>query len=123
VVTVARSFRERTARTNVWKRRDHDHDQHPGSQRHGAASVTDSLDSIGSHTARAETSTALTTILNTTVTDEQVRRLAETAKAYSLALLWWGPERHRDGVETTELEHTVCQPALAVRNSGCGAKD
>ena len=28
--------------------------------------------------------------MNTTVTDEQVRQLAETAKPYSLALLWWG---------------------------------
>jgi hypothetical protein len=27
--------------------------------------------------------------MNTTATDEQIRQLAETAKAYSLALLWW----------------------------------
>jgi hypothetical protein len=40
-----------------------------------------------------------------TVTDEQIRQLAETAKPYSLALLSWGPERHMDGAEATELEH------------------
>lgn len=43
--------------------------------------------------------------MNTTVTDEQIRQLAETAKPYSLALLSWGPERHMDGAEATELEH------------------
>jgi hypothetical protein len=43
--------------------------------------------------------------MNTTVTDEQIRQLAETAKPYSLALLWWGPERYMDGAEATELEH------------------
>jgi hypothetical protein len=43
--------------------------------------------------------------MNTTVTDEQVRQLAETAKPYSLALLRWGPERHMDGAEATEREH------------------
>ena len=43
--------------------------------------------------------------MTTTVTDEQIRQLAETAKPYSLALLWWGPERHMDGAEATELEH------------------
>lgn len=43
--------------------------------------------------------------MNTTVTDEQIRRPAETAKPYSVALLWWGPERHMDGAEATELEH------------------
>lgn len=43
--------------------------------------------------------------MNTTVTDEQVRELAATAKPYSLALLWWGPERHMDGAEATEREH------------------
>jgi hypothetical protein len=41
----------------------------------------------------------------TTVTDEQIRQLAETAKPYSLVLLWWGPERHMDGAEAIELEH------------------
>ena len=39
------------------------------------------------------------------VTDEQIRQLAETAKPYSLALLWWGPDRHMAGAEATEREH------------------
>ena len=43
--------------------------------------------------------------MTTTVADEQIRQLAETAKPYSLALLWWGPERHMDGAEAIELEH------------------
>jgi hypothetical protein len=43
--------------------------------------------------------------MGTTVTDEQIRQLAGTAKPYSLVLLWWGPERHMDGAEATELEH------------------
>ena len=37
--------------------------------------------------------------MQTSVTDEQVRQLAETAKPYSLALLRWGPERYRDGAD------------------------
>jgi hypothetical protein len=41
----------------------------------------------------------------TTVTDEQIRELAATAKPYSLALLSWGPERHMDGADAIELEH------------------
>ena len=43
--------------------------------------------------------------MNTTVTDEQVQQLAATAKPYSLGLLWWGPDRYKDGAEATELEH------------------
>jgi hypothetical protein len=43
--------------------------------------------------------------MNTAITDEEIRQLAETAKPYSLALLWWGPERHMDGADATELEH------------------
>ncbi|TDE11174.1 hypothetical protein [Jiangella asiatica] len=43
--------------------------------------------------------------MNTTVTDEQIRDLAETAKPYSLAVLRWGPQRHMDRAEATELEH------------------
>jgi hypothetical protein len=43
--------------------------------------------------------------MNITVTDEQVRQLAGTAKPYSLGLLWWGPERHKDGADETEREH------------------
>ena len=41
----------------------------------------------------------------TTVTDEQVRELAATARPYSVALLWWGPDRHQDGAEATEGAH------------------
>lgn len=43
--------------------------------------------------------------MSTTVTDEQVRQLAETAKPFSLALLRWTPDRHMDGAEATEAEH------------------
>jgi hypothetical protein len=43
--------------------------------------------------------------MTTTVTDEQVRQLAETATPFSLVLLSWGPDRHRDGAEATEREH------------------
>jgi hypothetical protein len=39
------------------------------------------------------------------VSDEQIRHLAESAKPYSLALLSWGPDRHRDGAEAIEREH------------------
>jgi hypothetical protein len=41
----------------------------------------------------------------TGVTHEQIRQVAETAKPYSVALPWWGPEQHMDGAEATELEH------------------
>jgi hypothetical protein len=43
--------------------------------------------------------------MTTRVTDDQVRQLAETAKPYSAALLWWGPERRMDGAEAIEREH------------------
>jgi hypothetical protein len=43
--------------------------------------------------------------MSSTVTDEQVRQLAATARPYSVALLWWGPERFRDGADATEREH------------------
>jgi hypothetical protein len=43
--------------------------------------------------------------MGTTVTDEQIQQLAATAQPFSLALLWWGPERHMEGAEATELEH------------------
>jgi len=39
------------------------------------------------------------------VTDEQVQELAATARPLALTLLWWGPERHRDGAAAIELEH------------------
>lgn len=43
--------------------------------------------------------------MSTTVSDEQIRRLVDTAKPYSMAVLHWGSERHMDGAEATELEH------------------
>jgi hypothetical protein len=43
--------------------------------------------------------------MSTTVTDEQIRTLAATAKPYSLALLRWRPERTMDGADAIELEH------------------
>lgn len=39
------------------------------------------------------------------VTDEQIQQLAQTAKPFSIALLWWGAERHQDGAAAIELEH------------------
>lgn len=44
-------------------------------------------------------------IMNTSVHDEQIQGLAATAKPYSLALLWWGPERYMEGADAIELEH------------------
>ena len=43
--------------------------------------------------------------MSTTVTDEQIQQLAETAKPFTVALMWWGTERHMDGADATELEH------------------
>jgi hypothetical protein len=43
--------------------------------------------------------------VSTTVTDEQIRAPAGTAKPYSLVLLRWGPERAVDGADAIELEH------------------
>ena len=43
--------------------------------------------------------------MSTMVTDEQIQQLAATAKPFSVALLHWTPERHKDGAEATELEH------------------
>ena len=54
--------------------------------------------------------------MNSTVTDEQVRQLAGTAKPFSLILLWWGPERHMDGAEATEREHQ--RRMVSLRASG-----
>jgi hypothetical protein len=39
------------------------------------------------------------------VTDEQVQQLAATAQPYTLVVLSWGPERHREDAETIEREH------------------
>jgi hypothetical protein len=50
--------------------------------------------------------------MTTTVTDEQVRQLAETARPYSVALLSWGPDRHRDGADAIEREHQRRMVAL-----------
>ena len=35
-------------------------------------------------------------------------------EAYSLAILWWGPERHMDGADVTELEHQRRMVSLRV---------
>jgi len=43
--------------------------------------------------------------MTTSVTDEQVRQLAATAEPYSLALLWWGAERHMAGADAIERDH------------------
>jgi hypothetical protein len=43
--------------------------------------------------------------MDITVTDEQVRELAATAKPYSVALLWWAPARYHDGADATERAH------------------
>jgi hypothetical protein len=43
--------------------------------------------------------------MTTTITDEQIQSLAATARPFTVALLWWGPERHRDGADAIELEH------------------
>jgi hypothetical protein len=43
--------------------------------------------------------------MGTTITDEQIQELAATARPFSIAILWWGPQRHRDGADAIELEH------------------
>jgi hypothetical protein len=43
--------------------------------------------------------------VNSPVTDEQIQQLAATGMPFSVALLWWGPNRHMDGAEAIELEH------------------
>ncbi|KAA9156016.1 hypothetical protein FPZ12_028480 [Amycolatopsis acidicola] len=43
--------------------------------------------------------------MNPTVTDEQIRDLAATAKPCSLVLLRWAPRRDQDGADAIELEH------------------
>jgi hypothetical protein len=52
--------------------------------------------------------------VKTPVTDEQIQQLAATAKPYSMALLSWGPERHMDGADATELEHQRRMVSLRV---------
>jgi hypothetical protein len=43
--------------------------------------------------------------METTITDEHVRQLAETARPFSVCLLWWGPQRHKADADTIEREH------------------
>ncbi|WP_200950467.1 hypothetical protein [Nocardia sp. Root136] len=43
--------------------------------------------------------------MGSTVTDEQIRTLAATAKPYSVVLLHWGPKRSMDGADAIEFEH------------------
>ena len=43
--------------------------------------------------------------VNTSVTDEQIQQLVATGVPFSVALLWWGPNRYMDGAEPIELEH------------------
>ncbi|MFG1947515.1 hypothetical protein [Nonomuraea sp. NPDC048826] len=43
--------------------------------------------------------------MSTSVTDEQIRALAATAKPYSLAILQWAPGRTMEGAAAIELEH------------------
>jgi hypothetical protein len=43
--------------------------------------------------------------VSTNITDEQIQQLVATARPFSLALLSWGPERHREGADAIELEH------------------
>ena len=40
-----------------------------------------------------------------TVTDDQIQQLASTAKPFSIAMLWWAPDRHQDGARDIELKH------------------
>lgn len=46
------------------------------------------------------------------VTEEQIQALVATAKPFSGALPWWGPQRHRDGADAIELEHQRRMVAL-----------
>ncbi len=39
------------------------------------------------------------------VTDEQIQQLAATAKPFSIAMLWWAPDRHQDGAGEIEVKH------------------
>jgi hypothetical protein len=50
--------------------------------------------------------------MSATVTDEDVQQLAATAQPFSVALLWWGPQRQRDGGEAIEREHQRRMVAL-----------
>lgn len=54
--------------------------------------------------------------MSATVTDEEVRRLAETAAPFSLVLLRWGAQRYKDGADETEREHQ--RRMVALRREG-----
>lgn len=54
--------------------------------------------------------------MSASITDEQVRQLAETARPYSLALLRWGPARYQDGADETERAHQ--RRLVALRSEG-----
>jgi hypothetical protein len=43
--------------------------------------------------------------MKTSVTDDEVRQLAATARPYSLAILRWGPARFQSGAIETESAH------------------
>ncbi|CAM3565417.1 hypothetical protein ACXYTP_02930 [Tsukamurella ocularis] len=43
--------------------------------------------------------------MGTTVTDEQIQELVQTAQPFSLVILRWGPRRAQDGAAAIELEH------------------
>jgi hypothetical protein len=43
--------------------------------------------------------------MSSPVTDEQIKALVATARPFSLALLRWTTDRHRDGADAIELEH------------------
>ena len=37
--------------------------------------------------------------VSTPVTDEQIQQLVATGMPFSVALLWWGPNRYMEGAE------------------------
>jgi hypothetical protein len=54
--------------------------------------------------------------VSTTVTEEQIRDLVATGKPFSVALLWWGPNRHMDGAAAIEFQHQ--QRMVSLRADG-----
>lgn len=44
-------------------------------------------------------------IVTTPITDQQIQDLVAAGKPFSVALLWWGANRHMDGASAIELEH------------------
>lgn len=43
--------------------------------------------------------------MTTPITDEEIQAVAATARPYSLALLSWTTDRHREGADAIEREH------------------